>query len=322
MSHLAALKLTTPMGIVPVQHFSHHSFNIFHPAKKHKAALIYVSDLGNGSVEVYDYPSGTEVGSATGFSYPYGDCSDKHGNAYVTDFDNGTVTKFAYGSTSGTTVASGLATPIGCSVDKKGDLAVTQFEGAEEGVGTVIIYPAGSSKGTAYTGPEEAWPAAFDSKGNLYVEGEDGTCGYTICVAVLPAGSSTFSAVTLNGASIGFPAAVEREQKGMVFGDQGYEGNFTTALYSASCSGTTCNVNATTQLTDDCFYSGEPYNDTVQWGEYSKKPNMQSRGKVTQVAGGNLDCSSRFNMWSFPAGGNPTGQMSGPVEAEGATIVN
>jgi hypothetical protein len=186
-----------------------------------------------------------------------------------------------------------------------------------------MIYKKGSKTGTAVTGPELTWPPSFDAKGDLYVEGESGSCGnYEICVSYLAKGGKSFSTVTLSGATIDFPGSVERDSKNMLFGDQEYQGNFTTGIYTAKCKGTTCTVSASTDLTDDCFYSGEPYNDTVQWAEYSKKPNLQSQGKVKQVAGGNLDCSGRFNMWNFPAGGNPTGQISGPSEPEGATIVN
>ena len=98
----------------------------------------------------------------------------------------------------------------------------------------------------------------------------------------LPA--ALFTTVTLSGATITFPGSVELNQGRLEFGDQDYNGNHTTAIYSASCSGSTCTVTAITNLTDNC--TPDNYDDTVQWAEYSKKPNLQSKGKVTEVAGG------------------------------------
>lgn len=296
-----------------------HAFNIFHP-KKAKTPLLYVSDIITDTVEVYDYSTGKELGSATGFVDPYGECSDKKGNAYVADFGAGTVTMFTYGSTTGTTVATGLKEPIGCSVDRLGDLAVSQYQGARQGKGSVVIYKAGSKTGTRYDGPHLTWPPSFDAKGNLFVEGEKGSCGSVICISELPAGGKSFTTVSLSGATIGFPGSVELNEGKLEFGDQDYNGGHTTAIYTATCSGSTCMVTATTNLTDNC--TPEDYDDTVQWAEYSMKPNLQSKGKVREVAGGNIDCSSRFNIWRFPAGGNPKGQMSGPLQAEGQTIVD
>jgi hypothetical protein len=313
-----SLRRTMASGTVLIRRPRTRAFNVFHPKKK-KSPLLYVSDIITDTVEVYDYSSGKEVGSATGFVDPYGECSDKEGDAYVTDFGAGTVTMFTYGSTTGTTVASGLKEPIGCSVDRHGDLAVSQYQGARQGKGSVIIYKAGSRTGTAYTGPHLTWPPSFDTKGNLFVEGEKGSCGSVICISELPAGGKSFTTVTLSGATITFPGSVELNQGKLEFGDQDYNGNHTTAIYSATCSGSTCTVTATTNLTDNC--TSNTYDDTVQWAEYSMKPNLQSKGKVREVAGGNIDCSSRFNIWRFPSGGNPKGQMSGPLQAEGQTIV-
>jgi hypothetical protein len=314
-----SLRLTMASENALIGQHSTHAFNIFHPKKK-KTPLLYVSDIITDTVEVYDFASGKEVGSATGFVDPYGECSDKEGDAFVADFGAGTVTMFTYGSTKGTTVATGLKEPIGCSVDEKGDLAVSQYAAGRQGKGSVVIYKAGSKTGTAYSGPHLTWPPSFDTKGDLFVEGEKGSCGSGICVSELPAGGKSFTTVTLSGATITFPGSVELNQGRLEFGDQDYNGNHTTAIYSASCSGSTCTVTAITNLTDNC--TPDNYDDTVQWAEYSKKPNLQSKGKVTEVAGGNIDCSSRFNIWNFPGGGNPTDHISGPLGAEGQTIVD
>ncbi|HTV72923.1 MAG TPA: hypothetical protein VME66_04370 [Candidatus Acidoferrales bacterium] len=317
-TNLAALRSTMASDHVVIGRPGTHAFNVFHPKKK-KIPLLYVSDILNGTVEVYDFLTGIEVGSATGFNNPYGECSDKAGDAYVADFGAGTVTSFKYGSTKGTIVASGLKDPIGCSVDERGDLAVSQYGAGRHGEGSVVIYKAGSKTGTAYNGPYLTWPPSFDTKGDLFVEGERGSCGKGICVSELPAGGTAFATVRLRGATIEFPGSVELNQGKLEFGDQNYKGKHTTAIYSASCSGSTCTVTATTNLTDTC--TNEHYDDTTQWAEYSNEPNLQSQGNVTKVAGSNIDCDIRFNVWDFPRGRNPIGHIGGPREAGGETLV-
>jgi hypothetical protein len=314
----AALRLTTPMGFVPMhQHPENRTWSKL--PKGSKATLAYIADGDTDEVEVYDFPSGTEVGEQGGFEYPYGMCSDKKGDAYATDFDEGTLTEFKEGSTTGKEILSGLTTPIGCAVSKKGDIAVSQFEGGDEGTGSVKVFKAGSTTGTAYTYGDFTWPPGYDSKGDLFAEGEDGDCS-GICEFELPAGGSSMEAVTLSGATVEFPGSVESNGKSMEFGDQEPSGAYALGIYSATCSGTTCTVTKSTTATSSCDGTDT---DIVQWAEYGKKPNGQNeKGKTTEVAGGNLFCDDAWDIWNFPAGGSSSGSITGPEYAYGQTIVN
>jgi hypothetical protein len=326
----AAFMRTNPMGFAPSFHHvrmaGHEHLSPVLPAKK-GTTLLYAADIDEGAVEEFDYPSGTYIGDATGFEYPYGMCSDKSGNAYAVDFDEQTVSEITYGTTTiAKTVDTSDGYPIGCAVNPKtGDLAVTLFEGGAEGVGSVEIFKGGiGGSATSYTYTDYTWPAGYDSKGDLYAEGEDGSCDD--CLWTLQAGSSTPEEVTWSGGSFEFPAAIEFDGKQLIVGQQEVNDTYEDGLYPTKCSGTTCTSSKPIVLTDTCYNS---YVDVVQWAEDSKKPNLQSKGKVKGsdgYAGGNLWCADEgdyvdISEWST-AGGNPTSTFGPPpYEAYGQTIV-
>ena len=62
-----------------------HSACMAADAKK-KGALMYAGDWATNDVFVYDYPSGKQVGTLTGFDAPYGMCVDKKGDIYIRTF--------------------------------------------------------------------------------------------------------------------------------------------------------------------------------------------------------------------------------------------
>ena len=321
---LAAFRQTNAAGIVPTAHLTRfRSYMHVHPRKG--TPLLYVSDIRNSEVEVYDWKTHSLVGVAGGFDAPYGECSDRSGDVYVTDFGSNTVTEFPYGTTSPSRIIrNGLNDyPIGCSVSpKNGDLAVTQYEGGlGSGTGSVVVFPAGKNSGTPYTFFEFTWPAGYDSEGNLFAEGEGGACAgsTTVCLAELPYRGSSFSNVSFNQ-TINYPGAVQWDGRYLGFGDQEGGGNYVTEIYRSTCSRSVCTKVSTVTFADSCNGKNVTF---VQWAEYSKKPNLQSRGLTTRVAAGNNSCyySPGVNIWKYPAGGSPTRQLSITGEADGQTIV-
>ncbi|HMF28826.1 MAG TPA: hypothetical protein VKE42_08645, partial [Candidatus Cybelea sp.] len=126
------------------------------------SGTLWATDLEYGSVDEVAYPSGTLVGQVTGFSYPYGDCSDSSGNVYVSDFSNEALYEISGGSVVNSWSSGGEA--IGCAVSNQGDVSVTNFYPG----GVKIV--AGPHAGSSYSGPGYDWPAGFDSNNNLYVE--------------------------------------------------------------------------------------------------------------------------------------------------------
>jgi hypothetical protein len=292
--------------------------------------LLYVSNDGTDTVDVYSYPAGTMVGQVTGLEYPTGLCSDKKGNVYVTDFESGVVSEIGAGGTTVVNTLSVTGESLGCSVSKKGDLAVSIFAGSQDGYGAVVIFKGAKGSGNVVEAPNDGyfWAPTYDKKGNIFVEcnygSSSGPCeGPT--VVELKNGASSFTGLTVSGATIDFPAAAELVGKSIGLGDQEPNGEYALGIYSAKLSGTTLNVSQTTIDTDsNCNSYGEE--DALQWANVSKKPNGLQTKKVTATVAGNLFCDpSPVNMWPFPKGGNAT-QIVAPTGSNyygyGATLTD
>jgi hypothetical protein len=280
--------------------------------------LVYASDPPFGTVDVYDYASGSLMGQAAGFTDPFGLCSDKSGDVYVADFSTGMTTELAAGTTTATNSFTTGGNPIGCSVSKKGVLAVTLVSGdpgSTSGEGGVYTFK--GNVGTDHPGPATDWPAGFDKKGDLIVEDVGGASP----VYELKKGATSWTALMLSGATIGFPGSVELMGKVIGLGDQkpGEASEF--GIYSAKLKGTTLQVSAKTVSFDNCKYG---QTNVVQWGNISSHPNgLQYKGRVTAVVAGNTDCTpSPIDTWTFPSGGSPSSSFVTSGYIDGATIVN
>src|ERR1700722_11323463 len=223
--------------------------------------LLYVSSVGNGVVDVYNYKTGEQEGGISGLQYPYGQCVDAAGDIYVTQFFGATITEYAHGQTSPIKTLSGPGFPIGCSVDPTtGNLAVSSWVSAygssgSDQCGGVWIYPNASGTPMLYTDPNVCqgyWPPGYDPSGNLFVE-VDGPPSYLDELAV---GGQSFTELSLVGATIHLPTSVMWAGAYLVGGDQQYNGGNTTAIYRIAISGSTATVVKITNLTDTCSASG------------------------------------------------------------------
>jgi len=236
---------------------------------------------------------------------------------YVPDFDTGYVYEIQHATTTVINSWYSNGEPIGCSVNKAGDLAVTNFYdfGNSVGVGSVIVFPGGGPSGTDYPGPGYLWPAGYDKSGStLVAEGNYAGSCTSPCLAKMVGG--TWTVLSFNQTQY-FPAAVELMGKVWGVGDQEGGGAFDTDIYSTKISGNTATASKTTTLTDTCY---SYYADVVGWANVSKKPNGVQSKKVKGVAGANLWCGD-LAKWAFPAGGNPSGSISGAAFAYGATLI-
>jgi hypothetical protein len=296
--------MTNRAHTVPERHLNHHKSWMLPDAGK--KWLLYVSDGSAGLVDVYDYrtKAGKLFGQITGFSAPYGQCIDGKDNVYITDLGSAMVYEFAHGGTTPiATATDSYGFPIGCSVDPTtGNIAVSDFNGPSYGPGGIDIFSGGlNGTQTNYADPNLtlAWPGAYDPKGNLFVEGTNTSFGSTF--DELPAGRSKFT--LLNGLSIGFPAGVQWDGSYIAATDQGYQGGFTSAIIRVTVSGSSVTPVRTTRLTDNCSGSSD-YMDVSQpfIGGTTRKENA--------VIAGNLDCSSRLNVWNYSEGGNPKRSFS------------
>ncbi|MBV8067637.1 MAG: hypothetical protein JO113_06650 [Candidatus Eremiobacteraeota bacterium] len=157
--------------------------------------LVYITDTFAKVVDVYTYPGLKSAGQLTGFSYPQGECTDKTGDVYIADAA-GTVYEYAHGGTSPiNTITTWMYQPTGCAINPKtGDLAVAN------GNVQVIVFPnGGAGSPVAYRdfNFQQTISLGYDSHGNLFVDGYDGS--HMFHYAELPKGAEAFTDITLNG---------------------------------------------------------------------------------------------------------------------------
>ncbi len=150
-----------------------------------KQWLLYVSDASTGTIQIYNYrvKTGKLYGQITGFSFPYGQCLDRHGNVYIVDNETAKIYEYAHGGTTPIATANDdFGYPIGCSVDRNtGNVAVANFNGVSSGTGGVDVFAGGLNGSQSYytdASLYHLWPGGYDPNGNLFIQGIDYS-GYT-----------------------------------------------------------------------------------------------------------------------------------------------
>jgi hypothetical protein len=300
-----ALALTNPVGFVPAQRVDRKKSWISPQwrsalRKTHKnTKVLWGADVDYAAVEAYDYKTGALIGEVTGFSYPYGLCSDTNGNVYVADFslEEGFEIQADTLSIIKSWPTGGEA--IGCSVNRSGDVAFTNFY-----PGGVVVFPGGGPTGHTYPGPGYDWPAGYDPNGNLFVE-----CNYVSpCssphIAELPAGGSSW--IVLNfSPGITFSAAVQWDGKYLALADAQCNGSNESCIDQVTVSGSTV-----TLVNRVRFTTGTGCSNYLDFGGSvgfnAKNPNgLLTRGATALVAS-NLWCSpGPVDIWPYPVGGAP-----------------
>lgn len=284
-----------------------------------KKQLLYVADWSTNDVYVYDYPSGSSVGTLTGFDEPYGMCVDKKGDVYMTNFGNGSVDEYKPGGTSPIKTWSTNGYAIGCSVDKAGDLAVTDFY-TSTGAGQVEVFAGGGTKGTSFSDSSACyyeWTAGYDNKGDLLLVGEYSR----IEVCEVPSGGKSMQADSFNGTD-DFPGGTMWDGKYIALGDQEANGTYETSLLQSTVSGSSVTLVNAVVLTDSCYGN---YVDVVDPFVVGKKPTPINKKEGKVVVGGNLWCTDagagKVDFWAYPGGGSPSGSLSSsPYEPYGQAV--
>ncbi len=186
--------------------------------------LLYVSSGSTyeGSVNVYDYPSGKQVGALSDLAFPSGMCVDANQDVFVTQLDGPRdILEYAHGGTSPiATLQDPQEFPIGCAVDPTtGNLAVANELGTY-GSGSVSIYidaqgsPEGPYTDSAF---HEVWFCGYDDRGNLFIDGINASDQFVF--AELPKGSSTFTNIDLNR-RFHFPGGIQWDGEHLAVGDR------------------------------------------------------------------------------------------------------
>lgn len=145
--------------------------------------LFYVSDggaSGTNDVYVYTMPRGVEVGkrvgTLTGFTDPFGLCTDAAGDVWVTDYGASDLVEYAHGGTTPIkTLLTGSGQSVfGCAVNpKNGDLAVATRASSHRGGTGILIYKGASGQPTLHRDNnfQGMWYDGYDSSGHLFVIG-------------------------------------------------------------------------------------------------------------------------------------------------------
>jgi hypothetical protein len=270
------------------------------PAAAGGKALMYVSELGAGSVNVYNYLAGknpTLSGTLTGFEFPTPGCTDNKGNVYIPDFELATITEYAYGASTPTQVLSDSGfEPFGCSVDKTtGNLAVVNFDS-----GSVSIYAGASGTPTVIDVPNNPIDeyCAYDNKGDLFVAGRNSSSVYQL--DELPSGTSTFNSLTLAGGSIAFPGQIQWGGTNLLLGDQGTYEETSSFVNQATVSGTTATITKQITLTGTTDVVGGYKRGSVPTATYAAPDYPTSSGYIFGFPSGTQ--TSTFGDNSDPYG--------------------
>lgn len=218
-----------------------------------KPPLLYVSNQGDNTVDIFSYPKGKLEKKLTGFQSPDGLCSDTKGDVFVTSFSNKEIVEYAYGASKPTaTLSDTNGYPDACAVDPKtGDLAVANHQGTS-GPGNIAIYKNAAGKATIHIlkGLQYVGYCGYDNKGDLFVDGTTvSTSGPNKQIfAELPFGSSAMEKITLK-TQLGSGGAIQWDGQYLALADNLYQGTQTTAIYQVSVAGSVGTIHSTTVLT-------------------------------------------------------------------------
>jgi hypothetical protein len=166
-----------------------------------KQQLLYVSDQGANTVDVFSYPGDALLGSLSGFDIPQGLCVDGAADVFVADLNNSRVREYAHGSiTPKATLQDPGYSPVSCSIDPTtGNLAVGNISGSGGVSGNVAIYKGAIGSPIAYYSAPSLFQVFFctyDASGNLWVDGQSSSSEFDL--AELKKGSKKFTHIFVN----------------------------------------------------------------------------------------------------------------------------
>ncbi len=144
-------------------------------AHSQSSDLLYVVNVTNNSVGVYEYPAGTPVGTLSGFTHPQGACTDAAGDVFIANTGAHDIVEYVHGGTHAQrTLDDGQYRPAGCAIDSlTGDLAVANDGTGKPGSsGNVAVYRDARGTPQYFTGLHAYISCAYDDRGDLFVDGE------------------------------------------------------------------------------------------------------------------------------------------------------
>jgi hypothetical protein len=277
--------------------------------------LLFVSDDVTDDVDIFAMPSMVLKGTLTGFSEPSGLCADRSGSVWVTNTTASDVLRYSRtGKPLGTLTLPGEY-PVGCAVNQAtGALAVANLTETNGGAGNVTIFPGGGRKRTTYANPNqyEYFFLAYDSAGDLYVDGFDQAFNYVL--SELPSGTTTMSTLTISGGTIYYPGGLSWDGVGsyLVVGDQQCGGAISSCLYWVTVSGSAATITGSTPLTNaDGSACDVDEGALSPLGDYFAGPCIAQDSTPSIAA-----------VWPYSAGGAPTRSTTSVTYPVGTTISN
>ncbi|MBV8530909.1 MAG: hypothetical protein JO104_06295 [Candidatus Eremiobacteraeota bacterium] len=262
--------------------------------------LLYVTNYYANDVLVYS--NNKLVGTLTGFNGPDGICTDLAGDVWITNNLAGNAVEYAHGGTAPVSMVSDPNVyPLGCSVDPTtGNLAIANIYATKGTQGSIAIYAGAQGPPAYYTDSSMyyVYYCGYDAAGNLFVDGR--TIGGAFQFAELPKSSSTFTNITLSGATDYFPGNVQWDGSYVAVGDQQYQNANASAVYRTT--GASGKVVGTTPLTGAKDVMG-----------------FYVLPKTHSLIGPDVD-DNDVGLYRYPAGGNPTNRIAGFDGPSGAAI--
>jgi hypothetical protein len=285
------------------------------PDVKKATRLLFISDIDTNDVYIFTMPAMKLQGTLTGFDGPQGMCSDRSGNIWVNNTKSAEIQQYSRNGKLLKTIDDSGYYPVGCAVNKKnGDLAVTNIRTTGGQPGNVTVYSSGSDPHTL-SNPDQSeyYFPAYDTKGNLYVNGRGGNSN-DIMISECPSGSSSCFTLTLSGVTLNVPGGLNwnRAAGNLVVDDPKCNNVWGSCLYSMSISGSTATATETTSLHD-----ANGGGCDVEQGVFPPNDKYFAGGCIAQ--GSNPAAVAR---WKFPAGSNPTHSSTSVGYPVGAAISN
>lgn len=288
--------------------------------------LVYVSDIYNGIIDVYEYGKSKQVGALRGFDEPTGQCVDRNGDVWIIEYFGDKATEFAHGQSKPIRVLTTNGTGQGCSINpKNGDLAIGNTNSEQKELADIQVFKKGSNTPTNYysagSGNSECdWINApgYDDEGNLFFLASWGN-GSGMCE--LPAKAQAFVQVPISTKSgrlkIRTPGSTMWDGKHITFEDFSSYSGQSSIIYRAIGNGSGLNVVGSTTLgaSSSCDYSVAESPFIV-----GNQNTPRNRRLGTVVIGGNMRCQFHLSYWSYPAGGAPFKETYGPGQVGGASV--
>jgi hypothetical protein len=283
--------------------------------------LLYISDDYPDEVLVYDYNTGTLVGTLSDFQDPAGQCVDKKGDIWIADAGAGTVSEYAHGGTSILRSVTAI-NPVGCAVDSSGDLAVTAS--SSSGPDELEIWKNASGQPSVYSNKTcyLLLTPAYDDRGNLVVEGgfdyssADGKwypcellSGSTqLVVAKFDRSLHLGGGATWDGRHIALTVTRSKGSTRVIRIAIEHGGGI-TALGESTLAGDDPTCKNFHSVVGAPFVVGD-----------KNTPVNRTRGSV--IVGGDICPESRFGYWHYPSGGAPFKPFGSQPEEPGGSSVS